>query len=65
MFSAIFDMADPDGARYMIAPGQSGQMASPHYDDLARRWSDGASIVLNGGMEKLRKRAIAELTLEP
>ncbi|MEK9831578.1 MAG: penicillin acylase family protein [Rhodospirillaceae bacterium] len=62
---AIFDMADPDGARYMIAPGQSGQMASPHYDDLAHRWRDGDYIMLNGSLEKLRNRAIAELTLEP
>ena len=39
--------------------------ASPHYDDLARRWRDGDYIMLNGGMEKLRNRAIAELTPEP
>ncbi len=61
----IFDMADPDGARYMIAPGQSGHIGSLHYDDLAAQWRDGRYIVLNKSIEDLRRNATAELTLSP
>lgn len=38
---AIFDLADLDQSRFMIAVGQSGHPASPHYDDLAMPWRDG------------------------
>ncbi len=62
---AIFDMADPAAARYMIAPGMSGQLASRHYADLAARWRDGDYIVLNRSADELRATAIAELTLQP
>ena len=62
---AIFDMVDPASARYMIAPGMSGQVVSAHYGDLATRWSDGDYIVLNRGADELRTTAIAELTLQP
>lgn len=61
----IFDMADPDAARYMIAPGQSGHIASPHYDDLAKAWRDGRYIVLNKTIEELQRNATSELTLSP
>ncbi len=32
----IVDMAAPNAARFMIAPGQSGNPLSPHWGDLAR-----------------------------
>jgi penicillin amidase len=35
------DLADPAGARFMIAGGQSGNIFSPHYDDLIGLWRDG------------------------
>jgi penicillin amidase len=34
----ITDMAAPEDARMMIAPGQSGNPFSPHYADLLARW---------------------------
>jgi len=34
----ITDMAAPDNARMMIAPGQSGNPFSSHYADLLARW---------------------------
>jgi penicillin G amidase len=34
----ITDMAAPQDARMMIAPGQSGNPLSPHYADLLARW---------------------------
>lgn len=62
---AIFDMANPGAARYMIAPGQSGRMTSPHFADLAQPWADGDYIVLQGDLETLRTTATAELALNP
>ena len=62
---ALFDMAAPGDARYMIAPGQSGKMSSPHFADLAAPWAAGRYIVLKGDLATLRKTATAELTLVP
>ena len=62
---ALFDMAAPEDARYMIAPGQSGKMNSPHFSDLAGPWAAGRYIVLKGDLEALRQTATAELTLVP
>lgn len=36
----IVDLAAPDGARFMVTPGQSGNLLSSHYDDLLRPWRD-------------------------
>lgn len=62
---ALFDMAAPGEARYMIAPGQSGKMVSPHFSDLAEAWAKGDYIVLKGDLESLRTTARSELTLTP
>ena len=36
----IVDMAEPDAARFMVVPGQSGNPLSPHWDDLLSSWRD-------------------------
>ena len=36
----IVDMADPAAARFMVAPGQSGNLFSSHYSDLLPVWRD-------------------------
>ena len=36
----IVDMADPAGAQFMVAPGQSGNLLSSHYSDLLPVWRD-------------------------
>ncbi len=41
---AIYDMSDMNASLFMAAPGQSGQVLSPHYRDMARRWADGEYI---------------------
>lgn len=40
----IADLADLDGTRFMIAPGQSGNVLSRHYADLMRSWRDHAYV---------------------
>jgi penicillin amidase len=44
----IVDMAAPDEARFMIAPGESGNPLSPHWDDLALPWRDKQYITFGG-----------------
>jgi penicillin G amidase len=36
----IVDLAAPEAARFMIVPGQSGNLISPHYSDLMPVWRD-------------------------
>jgi penicillin amidase len=47
-YRAVYDLADLDRSRFMIATGQSGNPFSPHYGDLARRWRDGIYVILDG-----------------
>ncbi len=43
-FRGIYDLSDLDASLYIIAPGQSGHPASPHYDDLLAQWAQGDYI---------------------
>jgi penicillin amidase len=40
-FRFIVDLADMDHALGLLAPGQSGNPASPHYDDQVEAWFNG------------------------
>jgi penicillin amidase len=55
---AIFDLADLDRSRFVIAGGQSGNPFSAHYADFARLWQGGRYVTIVGDQQKL-------LTLEP
>lgn len=41
-FRQIVDMGDLANSLVMVPPGQSGNVASPHYDDLIQMWLEGA-----------------------
>ena len=45
---AVFDLADLDHSRFIIAGGQSGNPLSAHYGDQIERWRDGRYIELRG-----------------
>ncbi|MEM7222433.1 MAG: penicillin acylase family protein [Pseudomonadota bacterium] len=47
-YRAIYDLADLDASRFIIATGQSGNPLSPFYGNLAQRWSDGHYVKLVG-----------------
>ena len=47
-FRAVYDLADLDNSRFMIATGQSGNPLSAHYGSLATRWRDGEYLKLDG-----------------
>ena len=47
-YRAVYDLADLDRSRFMIATGQSGNPLSPFYGNLATRWRDGFYVILDG-----------------
>jgi len=64
-FRGIYDLANPEKSRFMIATGESGHIFSRHYRDLVPLWNDVKSIPLTGSEDDLRKAAGAELILSP
>ena len=36
---AVYDFADLEKSQFIISTGQSGNVMSPHYDDLAEKWA--------------------------
>jgi penicillin amidase len=47
-YRAVYDLADLERSRFMIATGQSGNPFSPYYGNLATRWRDGFYVILDG-----------------
>ncbi len=45
---AVFDLADLDRSRFVIATGQSTNLLSPFYGNFAERWRDGDTVLLVG-----------------
>jgi penicillin G amidase len=64
-FRGLYDLADPERSRFMIATGESGHIFSPHYRDLVPLWNNVKSITLTGSEEDLRKAGARELILSP
>jgi len=48
-YRALYDMAEPDASRFMITTGQSGNVMSRHYDDLAPLWGRGEYVEIPTG----------------
>ena len=60
-FRAVYDLADLDASRFMMAPGQSGNPLSRFAADLLRDWRDGRSFAIG----RRPRRVIARLRLVP
>ncbi len=45
-YRGVYDLADLDRSRFMMAPGQAGDPFARHACDLVRPWRDGESFVL-------------------
>ncbi|MFN4282636.1 MAG: penicillin acylase family protein [Alphaproteobacteria bacterium] len=56
---AIYDLADLERSRFIIAGGQSGNVMSRHYGDMATRWRDLAYIPLGRQAAAPRRLVIA------
>ena len=59
-YRGVYDLADLDRSRFMIAPGESGHPWSRFAWNMLRRWADGATIPL--GPTPDRVTATVELT---
>jgi penicillin G amidase len=64
-FRGLYDLADPERSRFMIATGESGHIFSPHYRDLVPLWNNVKSITLTGSEDDLKKAGARELILSP
>jgi penicillin amidase len=45
-FRGVYDLADLDRSRFVMAPGQSGNLFSRHARDFLQRWRDGGTVAL-------------------
>lgn len=61
----LFDLADWDHSRVVIAPGQSAAPDSPHFSDMARAWIDGDDVPLVFSDEAVAAAAMSTLVLRP
>ncbi len=55
-FRGIYDLADLDRSRFVIAPGQSGNLFSPLARDFLQRWRDGGTVALKAAPESVSGR---------
>ncbi|MDE2583690.1 MAG: penicillin acylase family protein [Rhodospirillales bacterium] len=60
-FRAVYDLADLDDSRFMMAPGQSGSLLSRFAGDFLHAWRDGRTITIGPHA----KRVTATLRLVP
>ncbi len=54
----IYDLADLDNSRFVIATGQSGNPLSAHYDDLLETWRDGKYLTIGPASGSAATRAL-------
>lgn len=64
-YRGIYDLAAPERSRYIISTGQSGNLFSPHYDDLMGLWAAGQYISIPTNPDAVAAAAIHRLDLEP
>jgi penicillin G amidase len=61
----VMDVGDWDNSVCINAPGQSGDPGSPHYDDLAPPWADGAYVPLLYSQERVEEATEKRIWLVP
>lgn len=64
-FRAVYDLANLDQSRFIIATGPSGNPLSPHYGSMVDRWRDGETVLLSGSPEELSQTGLGLFTLRP
>jgi penicillin amidase len=64
-YRAIYDLGAPDQSLYIVSVGQSGNVYSPHYDDLLGLWAEARYITIPTTPEAVGAAAAHALWLEP
>jgi penicillin G amidase len=64
-YREIFDLSDWDNGLSVNVPGQSGQPASPHYDDLLPLWANGQYFPLRYTKPLIDRETTDVLELKP
>jgi penicillin amidase len=64
-FRAVYNLANLDDSRFMIATGESGNFLSRHYGNLLEPWRDGRYIRISGRRDDVADTGIGVLTLRP
>jgi len=65
VYRLVTDFSDLDRSLAIIAPGQSGQPASPYYDNFLEMWVKGEMFELPYTREAVEKATAHRLVLEP
>ena len=60
-YRGVYDLADLERSRFMLAPGQSGDPASPLSRNFVRKWRDGDTIAIPAAPDHVAVR----ITLSP
>jgi penicillin amidase len=64
-YRGIYDLASPGRSLFIISTGQSGNVFSPHYDDLLKLWAKSEYVLIPVSPEIVSEIAVNRLTLEP
>ena len=64
-YRAIYDTGAPDTSLYMVSTGQSGNVYSPFYANLASRWAEGEYLAMTTKAEDISENTLATLVLQP
>ena len=64
-YRGLYDLANPDKSRFMIATGQSGHVLTQHWGDLVGPWNEVQSFTLTGSEDELKARGLPVLTFSP
>ncbi|RJG00897.1 penicillin acylase family protein [Noviherbaspirillum sedimenti] len=62
---ALYDLGDPEKSRFMLSTGQSGNVFSPLYRNLAPRWAGVEYLPMQTVRAAVEKNRLGTLTLAP
>lgn len=64
-YRGVFDLANLDHSRFVIATGESGNPLSAYYRNFVRRWRDGGSVTLSGTADEVAAKGIGRQRFVP
>jgi penicillin amidase len=64
-YRGIYDMGAAEKSLFMASTGQSGNVFSPFYDNLAPRWAKGEYLQVRTNVGDIEASAVGVLTLQP